>query len=836
VRSLLVLSLAVVGVAVGACGCDPPPVVDAGCRAGMLGCPCDGDTCDGVLACRDEVCVACSPGSRACPCDDGACEGGDVCDRVSTSCREPTPCEEAGCAQYQDCEQVAGEDAMCLPSCEDGFGFDGDECVPTPSCDPSAPGFVDCGDRVCTELAGAVDCGACGGGLIEIDGECVTNDCSTLCGDNRECEVGDAGTIGCGLCDPGFVNAPGGAGCVAQQTCDDITCQSNEVCIESTVSSPAECRVRSTCAPNEVETEQGACVDCAHCFEDDEARTPLPGVAGVGNAGFAAGSVCVCELESGWFQSIDGEVKRCDNDGDGWTNADIVPVLRLAEGNNPFAREQRCGVRRIDRFELRSDDWVDGLATTGTREVTLAEVAAAFGLQGGSAFQSDPSGAVFVELIEPQALDAPAEFERRYVTLDPALRLREYGDANAPDAGPAADPQLTPAEVNPLTKACNHEGDDLNLDGVPDVSQFHGAYPSTAPLTALDAMPVFHGLAYFLELNRGWFEPGTPYGRYVIAEKKRVSAAGDPLELELAGPTGPGTYWQQCLRSRRGSFDVADKMINHDFGLWSECATDAGACEVAAGGVGYDGRALRPEKLGVAVADLGEGGAARFAGMNHSSQFACLSWDDDVPEDERHRRADPSLTPQLCRRVGASAGAGANPADPDLECAPVGAPHPRERYSYWAALPQAVYDDPSEYPGGCIDEGIEWARLCVVGAEATAADAHGKLFCGCGPNRTGADCEIGCAASDLFSTRRVERTDGGPGGASQEAFRGVWLCGGLDTTPGAGALYDPTSGFRLQGGVRSTLTPIGQLCENDGGSPGCSVGFSLSAPPPRGTP
>jgi hypothetical protein len=759
-----------------------------------------------------------------------------VCDVVSTTCREPTSCEQAGCAQYQLCDQPAGADATCLADCEDGFGFDGEGCVPTPSCDADAPGFVDCGNRVCTELAGAVDCGDCLPGLVESDGECKENNCETLCGSNVVCEGEDAGPIDCetSLCEEGFVPDPIGDGCIEWRTCADLSCGANEYCLESTPTRAAECLVASPCGAKEVATSDGSCATCSNCFDDGEGAPALPGVTGVGNAGYAEGAICVCDLEDGWFQSIDGEVKRCDNDGDGWANADILPVLRLEGGNNPFAREQRCGIRRVDRFELRSDDWRPGLETAESRQVSVEEVATRLGLLGTNAVLSDPAGRLYVELIEPESLDVPDALDRRYTTLQPGLRLREYGDVEPEptDGGPSPSPRFTAAEVNPLTKACNHDDDDLNLDGVRDVSQFQGAYPSDAVAGVLDALPVFYGMAYFLELNHSWYEPevGTPFGKYVIAERKRVSEPDDPLALGLVGPQQEGTgYWRECRRSRRASFSMTEKTINHDFGLWGECVSDEGACEVLAGGIAYDGRVLHTENLRDAGPDLGPGGEAVFPGMNHSSQFACRSLD-EVPAEERHRRRAEGEVQQFCRRMASSAGGG-NPASADIDCGRSGSPNV-DGFNYWMASGRGPYLTPAQYSGGCVDESVEWSRLCLVDSATTAPEEFGRLACGCGRYRGGSNCEVICTPLETISSREAVRADAGPDLGFIFTERGRWACAGTDEM--AASLTGGS--FTLRGTTRATPGPESTLCEGAGTPSACDTGFKLSPLPPRGTP
>ena len=265
-RSLLAAArlglVAIAMLAVGAiggtgCSCGEEPV-DGGpspeCTVGTLDCSCDSDDeCRTDLACVADTCTACVWGTDSCPCNAGACTGaGQVCDQTADTCRDSTACEQAGCAQFQLCEQPEGQDAVCLEDCEPGYDWNGINCAAIPSCNENDPGYFDCGDnRECSIVAGAVECGACINGTVEVNGVCLENDCEAICGTGRTCRDNtDGGPPVCGDCDPSFIENAAGD-CIDVVTCADLVatnpCDSDEVCLEATENSAARCATESQC-------------------------------------------------------------------------------------------------------------------------------------------------------------------------------------------------------------------------------------------------------------------------------------------------------------------------------------------------------------------------------------------------------------------------------------------------------------------------------------------------------------------------------------------------------------------------------------------------------------
>lgn len=898
-RSTRLLTLGWLGLLpFAACICQPP-TTDAGvpdggaeCVLGEADCGCrSDDTCEQDLVCDNGTCETCTWGSRGCPCTAaGSCDNGDVCDDVGSECRAPTQCEFEGCAQHQLCDNPAGGDAVCLEECEGGYSWNAgtQSCDADPSCDPGDPGYVACDPGVaCVDDANGVRCEGCLDGYVDVGGSCLPeDDCATFCGAGRDCVLGDGGAT-CGDCQTGYIYDSANDECVDRVTCDELSCGVDQICIAATPTTDAECRDAANCPTGQVDTGNGTCVPCVHCYDG---ANPLPGVTGIGNGGYSSGAICVCELEDNWFQSVDGEVKSCDADDDGWTNDDLLPVLQQNAGDNPFADEQRCHVREVTQFELVADvSTAAGVQATSTRVVPLSEVVSLYNLPG-FAYQVDPAGRAYVRLFEPEILDVPELFELRYTSNDPRTRLRNYGghdgstlppptdaDGGILDAGGPPDNgltlhRLTPAEANPLTKWCNHDGDDLNLDSISDATQSQDVLPQDFGDTVLASTPLFYRMSYFLELNRGFWRDRTAecatnneipcHGAYVIREKARALGAADPEGLELGyvdrSENGlVADYWQDCARSRDPDYNGADQNnqpINMDFAAWhTDCTSTTGSClvqtDVSGDGslltaphVAYDGRVVRANAALVdRPVDLDSNGQPRWPGMNHHSQFKCVSGATNLPAAQAGRQVSGSYDLNDCRlepRIveGAASGADAtNPRDPLLTCTQdENASVPNDGYNRWASL---VLDPSvtgaSTYAGGCAVEGAEWSHLCAAsppgGKPSAAVNNHdatyGQLFCVCGDFRTGAVCEVGCApdlaVSDSFGAGSAVQIVGG-----DLVYARNWVCLHPSASYGTATGSDGSSSYTLTGEVPATAVPTQVVS----GSNGTST-FTLSAPP-----
>ena len=331
-----------------------------------------------------------------------------------------------------------------------------------PSCDPAAPGSLvalcNAQFRECMANAGSPGCGGCIGNVPEVNGTCPDN--RTLgqrCADASR----ELGAEECGDCLASHALDLGSDTCVNRVTCAETVCAARSACVEATTMQDAVCEVRSCDA-----AEYGpGCIPCRQCY--DVGGAPFEGVTGNLETPDAQ-SRCVCRLDPGYFQrAIDGGVQACDADGDGWTTDKLLPVETENGGNNAFNLNQTCNVRKVDRFELVGDD-KSGAAQATPYSVTVAALVTAHGLQAG-AYVTDAARTKFVRLIEPDALDVEDELLDRYDLVPAELKL--YGAKTERRGGY----RFTPVEVNPLTKACNHDDDDLNLDGFADTTQSQDA-------------------------------------------------------------------------------------------------------------------------------------------------------------------------------------------------------------------------------------------------------------------------------------------------------------------------------------------------------------------------
>jgi len=854
------------------CGDDSKCIA---CEFGTDGCRCRPETdadaglsrCDPGFACNEDgLCAACSNGEVGCPCIEGACGDGLLCG-VGDVCRSPQTCGEVGCVRGQVCQaESRGQDAVCTPECEAGYApwnAAAPGCIALPSCAEGDPGSIAqrCAaeSRVCVDASLADDvpaaCGGCLAGEEDFSGACQDlRPPPVRCAAAARVLVGDT----CGACLDTHVEDLATDTCVDRLTCAELArgaspCGANQACVEATLARDAYCEAR-TCEATEY-LRNGDCSACSQCYNND--RSPKRGVTGHREAPDAQNR-CVCRLEPGFFQRAnDGVVQACDDDGDGWVTDLLLPVEAAAD--RAFLENQTCAVRSIDRFELISDD-----APTAARlpaySVSVEQVASRYRL-GNAAYERAPDQSVFVRLIEPDALDRAGELTERY---DDGI-LKPYG---ATGAGPGY--AFTPVEVNPLTKACNHDEDDLNADGYPDSSQSQDAAWSQAGVYP-PSTPVFFHMAYFIEANRALYRApraGERYGAYVIIEKRRGATDVDPLELELTYGENDPAGWAVCARSRDSEYDPnlapqATPQVGMDFAQYRSCEAAVnprerpGHCLVdgrpdEANGsrhqygrhIAFDGRARRTSVSDALTGpDLAD---SQWPGMNHHSQFKCGKLGQPV-------RADAPLPPAATgvvypaqvgsqytlQRCVLNAPAGAmgmevprsdadaqaplgallrNPGDPRLTCVVVDDPREVDaiaaarasaedegQRAVWLAwrspeiqptLGAGVAESADRYVRGCINEAAEWPFLCpgytndLFTSAATpiaAVNPLGQLICGCGSDRSGLNCELGCAGDHLMRggefAGQVGCDESGfcagalPEGDFGGGQRGLWLCG-----------------------------------------------------------
>jgi hypothetical protein len=680
-------------------------------------------SCEGALDC------ACLPG--------GDCNAGLVCDVRRAVCRAPTVCD-GRCVAHQRCTVGEDKDAVCEAACEEGYRWDAvtNSCLAEPSCDPETPGSIvqSCAyeNRTCDDSAETVRCGACLGGAVLRGGRCVAESCEALsCKSPQVCVQEGADGARCGGCEAGYAWSDKKKQCFV--SCyDGLKCKSDEVCVEGDGEADASCELHSGCNVGEVENRTGACLDCTKCYDHSTATpTPRKGVKGIANGGRVMQNECVCQLEDGYFQNVSGDVLSCDSDQDGFVTRRFTEI---GTEKSPFAKEARCKIPRIDRFVLRSDDVSDTASggTTRERVVTVDELVRMHDLPD-SAFEYDENVKV-VELVENEALDEPELFETRYKeSSTDSLRLRPYGNGKG---------KFGPAQANPLTKVCNHDFDDFNMDEVADVEQAQGTtYPE--PMRA-----VFYQMAYFVELAHGQVEKNADnsFFRYVISERSRTPTNPHALPFALTStePSARERYTQTCMRSRDVNYPgIASNVPNwarvgFDFARF-QCDAAAGGCSVTSSDprcadpttapkwckhVGYDGR--YPEyhqalEIGggaawdvMADSPYATGDDAReqlWPGMNHHSQFKCQS---SSAAEEVH-----VLSPNRVldsegqwKRFDCSLKEASPPeGEPSWDCTPRTLPRSESgTLNYWAAVDYAPGS--SFYERGCIDEHLEWGFAC----------------------------------------------------------------------------------------------------------------------------
>ncbi len=710
----VVMALAVVG-ALGPAGCDSADPSPSDPDAGVLVDDAAPNPCDGDVGC---------------PCDSpAACDTGLVCDVRAEECREPLTCADVTCEVHRLCVEPADGDAHC-GDCETGYRWDDilERCEVVPSCDPDMPGSIvpQCAadNRTCDDTAGDAECGACLAGSVEVGGRCVAEDCSTLeCPAPQVCTEGDGDEVSCAGCETGFAWSDAAARCL--RTCEVTACHSDERCVErADEDDDAACVPVTACDEGRVDNGAGVCVACVSCYtETAEGPVARDGVLGIANDGVAYAGRCVCDLAPGYFQSLTGDVLACDGDGDGWLNRRSTVLA-----DTPFEDESGCVPNYIDRFVLRSDDLVADTDPTVpvSRDVTVQELVERFHLPTSTWEVRD--GVHVMSLVEDEALDEDGKFKQRYEDPGDGFFLRAYGDSAN---------RFDPSHANPLTKVCNHDSDDFNMDGLADVSQAQGsAVPGERPAG-------WTPMSFFVELADGYFEPGEgAFGRYVIRERARTTASDAPLPFPLPGATAREQYEAMCMRSRDAAFpglpgDDVEAVPGFDFAQY-QCDADSFGCSTAGDArpgahVAYDGRLpeyadvleryAREENGGVLVPwdtepDRADGDAL-WPGMNHHSQFKCVTGDAAASP---FRRTDGLNADGTWDRYECSLAAPSAPGEaPAWSCeptdeVPVG--------NHWAVARFEPYGA-GNYERGCIDEAAEWAFSCP---EWTATWGAGEDF------------------------------------------------------------------------------------------------------------
>ncbi|MCA9564443.1 MAG: hypothetical protein KC561_13195, partial [Myxococcales bacterium] len=518
---------------------------------------------------------------------------------------------------------------------------------------------------------------------------------------------------------------------------------------------------------------------------------------------------------------------------DGWVRVGAEEFVNSDEA--AIRQNANCNVLTIDRFTLRNE-------LLQRYEVLICEE----GLYGEDDERAcDPQPYEYIDLYEPAVLDTDTEISRDTESF-PNYRSSGVGR------------QLRAAEVNPLTRGCTTG--DYNGNGVADLVEVQDDNP---PVTFDDDREyVFWDMAYYLELHRGWYEEriGEDAGTWVIAERSRCDDESAAIPFPLGYYEGESsTYWRECARNRRGDFDADDPEVGYDFARYNCTDTDTGTCDdppfltdvVPDGSIPAHGQcedwSLPPED-GV------------WRGMNHHSQFRCVSITDDgtplsYEVDSSDIYTGSGSAPYVfntCRiacpdgDASCATDCASGTCDESTEAPPTTPNGGFPVFECETGIPQTDdigfvaqrYIDAEDgivygYEAGCIDEWEVWPDLCPGYSDApgfgTVGDGlstdFGSLRCGCSTNYGGADCEIGCPGAMVNSTYELAPRDG------------IWLCGGTSVThiDATGSTYDSNNPatmvgqagdstiYELLGGVPDVPIVREQLCEEED----CATGFVL---------
>ncbi len=584
----------------------------------------------------------------------------------------------------------------------------------------------------------------------------ILQQCSDL---GRECLEETPGQAGCGDCLlASQVLDPDTGGCRDPIKCDSIECNSDQVCVEGP-GRDAYCS--SDCSgPNGEQgliSDDGICILCPLCDE------PASGEDGPYLDSLTRNGDCICKTRPNYYWSLAPiGVEPCDADGDGWVR--IGAQTSIDHDDVVISSNARCSLRRSEAFLLENE-------AGETLRLALAEPVAMYESKRNddqSEIDDDPSAPAFFDGRSPQA-----------------------------------------AELNGLTKACVSGLADYNENGLADVNEWHQMTP---PASMNPAYMLFVDFSYFIELHRGWYEPGAAEstscvapaecpghqvcevitgqcqapGVYRIREKSRAADAVSGLAVALVqdeADPNKGPYWRSCTRKLDSGYAGASSKQGMDYGRFS----------------------WNQDEL-----------ETNWHGMNHHSQFKCikLSADPDQPNEvERTELGTMGYELNHCVATGSSGtspGVDArNPSDPDFSCLPLSGEQVADldngdvrwavqdylRYEANecdAGTPE--YDCVDNYIRGCVNECAELVESCptcsqtreacpgyqddpVKGQCADIESDFGRLLCGCADHFGGEQCQLACPDTDLMKDPAFTTFD-----FDKETRSGYWMCGHITTT------------------------------------------------------
>jgi len=740
--------------------CDPGWLWNAdshGCVE-QTNCTCGNDDECGVR-------IGCQEQNRACVEEGDSAHCGD--------CLEGYLEEEGQCLLVRTCEQVGcvGLHRQCAPAgphsharcggCLVGYEEQGGLCeaIRDASCDEDRAGSIldlcESANRHCVETASGAECGQCRRGFRDEEGSCVLYDCDFLdCySEGRFCDPGPPAA--CYDCEDGQIADASADGCRPPYTCEQIgPCAADQHCVPEAPAQDAKCEANGCLAGQQWFDSVQGCRPCPICGDD-------PGEADHAYPELTHGAArCICETLPGYFPDPGGDMRilPCDEDGDGWVRERASVPLEAAE-TDPLRINTRCALRRIDAIVLEDE------AGAQVRRV-----------------DDLPAGGLL--LYESDVLDSQSIMEE---SLSQFTEGGAVTDSNR---------VLVPAELNPLTKRCNHQAGDFNDNKVNDFEEWQGQ-ESSAEVPEL--LREFSKFAYFVELYRGWYvgpdqlEDGS--GEYHIRERSRGWSIADDwavpvvYAVEEGGPES-ASYWRTCTRWRDSAFESVEEPMGMDF-AWL-----------------FDGE-------------------EPWIGLQHHSQFKCLLAVESELTPEEATAAPTSLTHaqmhaqsfHMSRCVappdlGSSTPVAgeANPSAPVLRCdsfdpseetLPIGS-------VAWGAVGYLDYTDPYDqltFPGerpntyirGCINECAAIPEQCPgsmnpdhpedsPGAcDGNVAD-FGHLLCGCNKTYGGEACSMGCPNAIYQADFDISTREG------------FWLCGGLLASDGE-PMENEAAGYTLRGHV-----------------------------------
>lgn len=575
----------------------------------ILDCPASNTDCVlGATPTTDSACGACQPGYTL---------TADATDPTLMTCQlDPLANCSAG-----DIDSILGE-------CNARFQL----CVS----DPNGSGGAECGGcksgRVYdADLNKCVELEVCGNSVC-VDGEfCFypqngsVPKCQAECADNEAYDEGTNSCISCNVqCNGDSIfpstikDAQGNAVC---------GCSEEVFCAYNTDGTTDRC-FQTDCAAGEARTEAGTCSTCAlSCGDDPGERArvwPLRDNTGE----------CFCETQQGSYRPYGNSSKpeSCDGDDDGWINRTAKSVFDDATANADAAAlaNFRCQRRIVDRVRLINE-------YGQRRNVSLCNGKLQDYEPGIFPPDCGPNGANITKVVLFEADDIDDNSRM-------SLKNTEY-----PLYGTR---KLRAAEVNSMTKACVSLSADYNANGTQDLIEAQPFKKSDLPNPGLsDDEFFFRGLSHFTEIHSAYYQPPViagDSGVYVIEERSRCDG-----DFPLTYPNDKADYyWDQCTRSRRGTFDnLTTPEPGHDFAdyhcdtssstcplEWQECMGNPQMCDTVtvkqlfdAGTDGNDSDSLIDHDL----CSLKREGKVLpnkyWLGMTHNSQFQCAQLQATTP-------------------------------------------------------------------------------------------------------------------------------------------------------------------------------------------------------------